>query len=230
MIFVNSTAYSIQYTAVQHTAYSIQHTVYSIAWGTLTIAKRYLSMRHTVYSCEHTAYSIQHIQHTAYQYRIMRAARRMHSVFFLIHARRIFFGWSTFTAVCLSLVTINSRSSYQQIQYLLGTGTRYCSTVLTADWYWYHPCSCALCGLPKVYSWIPTVYLNSELRFPVFTQAGCLLKSKRTVVCLLELRVCEIYLSLYWRRNDGRGSVFYFTCMLCAKMYVHYKKQNDCAQ
>ena len=41
--------------------------------------------------------------------------------------------------------------------------------VLTADWYWYHPCSCALCGLPKVYSWIPTVYLNSELRFPVFT-------------------------------------------------------------
>jgi hypothetical protein len=37
-------------------------------------------------------------------------------------------------------------------------------------------------------------------------------------------------LSLYWRRNDGRGSVFYFTCMLCAKMYVHYKKQNDCAQ
>ena len=28
---------------------------------------------------------------------------------------------------------------------------------------------CALCGLPKVYSWIPTVYLNSELRFPVFT-------------------------------------------------------------
>ena len=44
-----------------------------------------------------------------------------------------------------------------------------CSTVLTADWYWYHPCSCALCGLPKVYSWIPTVYLNSELRFPVFT-------------------------------------------------------------
>eukprot|EP01048_Picozoa_sp_COSAG05_P000436 COSAG05_NODE_11_length_38500_cov_831.349861_45_plen_67_part_00 len=21
--------------------------------------------------------------------------------------------------------------------YLLGTGTRYCSTVLTADWYWY---------------------------------------------------------------------------------------------
>ena len=40
--------------------------------------------------------------------------------------------------------------------------------------------------------------------------------------------VATIY--LYWRRNDGRGSVFYFTCMLSAKMYVHYKKQNDCAQ
>ena len=39
----------------------------------------------------------------------------------------------------------------------------------TGNSYWYHPCSCALCGLPKVYSWIPTVYLNSELRFPVFT-------------------------------------------------------------
>ena len=43
---------------------------------------------------------------------------------------------------------------------------------------------------------------------------------------------CNVLLvvSLYWRRNDGRGSVFYFTCMLSAKMYVHYKKQNDCAQ
>ena len=71
MIFVNSTAYSIQHTAVQHTAYSIQHTVYSIAWGTLTIAKRYLSIRHTVYNC--TAYGIQYTAYSIYsnQYRIM---------------------------------------------------------------------------------------------------------------------------------------------------------------
>ena len=56
--------------------------------------------------------------------------------------------------------------------------------VLTADWYWYHPCSCALCGLPKVYSWIATVYLNSELRFPVFTLyfGWVCTKIKRTVV------------------------------------------------
>ena len=51
----------------------------------------------------------------------------------------------------------------------------------TGNSYWYHPCSCALCGLPKVYSWIPTVYLNSELRFPVFTLAGCVLRIKMTV-------------------------------------------------
>eukprot|EP01048_Picozoa_sp_COSAG05_P010077 COSAG05_NODE_868_length_6866_cov_131.011231_7_plen_111_part_00 len=108
MTFVNSTAYSIQYTAVQHTAYSIQHTVYSIAWGTLTIAKRYLSMLHTVYSC--TAYGIQYTAYTAYSIPVQDYARRMHSVFFLIHARRIFFGRSTFTAVCLkSGITINSR-------------------------------------------------------------------------------------------------------------------------
>ena len=55
MIFVNSTAYSVQYTAYSIQLYSIQYTAYSLAWGTLTIAKRYLSIRHTVYSC--TTYS-----------------------------------------------------------------------------------------------------------------------------------------------------------------------------
>ena len=38
------------------------------------------------------------------------------------------------------------------------------------------------------------------------------------------------YVSLYWRRNDERGSVFSFTCMLSAKMYVHFKNKIDCAQ
>ena len=71
------------------------------------------------------------------------------------------------TARTLCSISTDTGNSYWYSR--TGTLYRYCSTVLTADWYWYHPCSCALCGLPKVYSWIPTVYLNSELRFPVFT-------------------------------------------------------------
>ena len=64
MIFVNSTAYSIQYTAYSIQLYSIQYTAYSLAWGTLTIAKRYLSIQ--LYSIQ--LYSIQQVQHTAVQH------------------------------------------------------------------------------------------------------------------------------------------------------------------